>query len=162
MSYSHAGGKSERQRRGEEGWNGHSHSTTALSLVRISPLTWLSPSSHRHLLLCSLWAKPPGAKHQEPRQSLYCFSVWEMEECVCMWEGDRPTVRDTESKRTRVSLGKQEIANVRGVCVCVSVRERETEVWKSDGFSFVCILKERERDPQAAASSRYMQQEAVR
>lgn len=37
-------------------------------------------------------------------------------------------MRDTESKRMRVSLGKQEIANVRGVCVCVSVRERETEV----------------------------------
>lgn len=43
----------DRARRG--GWC--SHSSTALSLVRISPLTWLSLSSHHHLLLCSFWAK---------------------------------------------------------------------------------------------------------
>lgn len=29
-------------------------------------------------------------------------------------------------------------------CGCVSVCEREIEVRKSDGFSFVCILEERE------------------
>lgn len=99
MSHSHrVGERQERQGRGRGGAEGGWYAGTVIawSLVWMSLLTWLSSSSHHHLLLCSPPSQRPGAKHQLAHQSLYCSSVWEKRERVCMWEGDRLTMRGKE------------------------------------------------------------------
>lgn len=157
MSHRGKGGEKKRgETRGvEEGWS--NHSPRALSLVRISPLTWLSPSSHRHLPLCS--PSEPETRSQTPRTTpiplpLLCLGE---EEGACL----HVRRRQTEAEDACEGLGEEESAICGCVRLCVRERERAMEVLKSDGFLF-CLYPGGERDPQAAASSRYMQQEAVR
>lgn len=65
-------------------------------------------------------------------------------------------VRERESARER--FGRVQTTKMRFVIPCVQVRQMQ----KSDGFFLFCLYPGGERDPQAAASSRWMQQEAVR
>ena len=121
-----AQGKGGEKKRGEtggveEGWS--NHSPRALSLVRISPLTWLSPSSHRHLPLCS--PSEPETRSQTPRTTPIPLPL------LCLGEGEGACLhvrrRQTEAEDACEGLGEEESAICGCVCVSVCERERESE-----------------------------------